>query len=120
VAALGDRWRSPARLEHGHPGAIDAGDGTRGSAAACGGLLQRDAGHVGMGTAVMPGQDLTEAAGPVFSIESTVISGRPGRLGSAVLRPTAYGWSSVRRLPAGRASMQIWSRALSRSSARDA
>jgi hypothetical protein len=47
------------------PGAIDASDGTRGNAAACGGLLQRDAEHFGMRRAVMLGQDLTEAAGPV-------------------------------------------------------
>jgi hypothetical protein len=36
-----------------------------GKAAACGGLLRRDAEQFGMGTAVMLGQDLTEAAGPV-------------------------------------------------------
>jgi hypothetical protein len=33
--------------------------------AACGGLLGRDAERFGMGPAVVPGQDLTEAAGPV-------------------------------------------------------
>ena len=33
--------------------------------AACGGLLGRDAERLGMGPAVVPGQDLTEAAGPV-------------------------------------------------------
>ncbi len=32
---------------------------------ACGGLLRRDAEHFGMGPAVVLGQDLTEAAGPV-------------------------------------------------------
>ena len=36
-----------------------------GNAAACGGLLRRDAEHFGMGPAVVLGQDLTEAAGPV-------------------------------------------------------
>ena len=35
-----------------------------GNAAACGGLLRRDAKHFGMGPAVVLGQDLTEAAGP--------------------------------------------------------
>jgi hypothetical protein len=29
VTTLRDRWRSPARLTQGRPGAIDAGDGTR-------------------------------------------------------------------------------------------
>jgi hypothetical protein len=45
---------------------IDAGDGTRRvMRAACGGLLGRDAERFGMGPAVVLGQDLTEAAGPV-------------------------------------------------------
>jgi hypothetical protein len=66
VATLRDRWRSPARLTQGRPGEIDAGDGTRGvMRAACGGLPGRDAERFGMGPAVVLGQDLTEAAGPV-------------------------------------------------------
>jgi hypothetical protein len=66
VATLRDRWCSPARLAQGRPGAIDADDGTRGvMRAACGGLLGRDAERFGMGPAVVLGQDLTEAAGPV-------------------------------------------------------
>jgi hypothetical protein len=55
----------PPGSRKGRPGAIAAGDGTRGNAPACGELVQRDAEHVGMGTAVMLGQDLTEVAGPV-------------------------------------------------------
>ena len=66
VTTLRDRWRSPARLMQGRPGAIDAGDGTRGvMRAACGGLLGRDAERFGMGPAVVLGQGLTEAARPV-------------------------------------------------------
>ena len=54
----------PARARS--SGAIDASDGTRGvKRAACGGLLGRDAERFGMGPAVVLGQDLTEAAGPV-------------------------------------------------------
>jgi hypothetical protein len=66
VATLRDRWRSPARLAQRRPGAIDAGDGTRGQ---CGqpaeGYWEGAPSASGMGPAVVLGQDLTEATGPV-------------------------------------------------------
>jgi len=66
VATLRGRWCSPTRLAQGCPGAIGAGDGTCGlMRAACGRLLGREAERFGMGPAVVPGQDLTEAAGSV-------------------------------------------------------
>ena len=63
MATLRDRRRSPAQLVQ----------GVRGNRrwrrylmrAACGGLLGRDAERFGMGPAVVLGQDLAEAAGPV-------------------------------------------------------
>ncbi len=57
---------TPAGIYARSSGTIDAGDGTHGvMRAACGGLLGRDAERFGMGPAVVSGQDLTEAAGPV-------------------------------------------------------
>ena len=65
VATLRDRWRSPARFRQGRRDNRRR-DGTRRvMRAACGRLLGRDAERFGMGPAVVLGQDLTEAAGPV-------------------------------------------------------
>jgi hypothetical protein len=63
VATLRDSWRSrPARARR--AGAIGADDGTCGvMRAACGGYWYAEC--FGMGPAVVLGQDLTEAAGPL-------------------------------------------------------
>ena len=66
VAALRDRWRSPARLVRGVPGAIGANDDTSGgNAGSPRRLLGRDDERFGMRPAVVLGQDLTQATGPV-------------------------------------------------------
>jgi hypothetical protein len=66
LATLSDRWRSPGPAHARSSETIDAGDGIRRAMRAARGRLPGwDAERRGMGPAVVLGQDLTEAAGPV-------------------------------------------------------
>jgi hypothetical protein len=65
VATLRDRWRSPARLVQGVRGNRRRHRYLRGNAGSLRRLLGREAERFGMGPAVVLGQDLAEAAGPV-------------------------------------------------------
>lgn len=64
-ATLGDRWCPPARLCGTFVPSGQAGGGVCDSAGSLRGRLPgRQAGCLGMGPAVVPGQDLAEVAGP--------------------------------------------------------
>ena len=65
VAALRDRWRSPARLVQGVRGNRRRRRYLGGNAGSLWRLLGRYAERFGIGPTVGPGQDLTQAARPV-------------------------------------------------------
>ena len=65
AATLRDRWRSPTRLVQVVQGNRRRRWYLRGNAGSLRRLLGREAERFGMGPAVVLGQDLTEAAGPV-------------------------------------------------------